>query len=62
MIVQTLLLISIINHLWFYSIKYEGEGILSFDTLDWVEENGSHTVRSPIVISLDVYELGTGLC
>ncbi|XP_023925002.2 subtilisin-like protease SBT3 [Quercus suber] len=44
-----------------YAITYEGKEQSSFGTLVWVEENGNHKVRSPIVITLDVYKTSTGL-
>ena len=44
------------------TIRHEGKEQSSFGTLVWVEENGNHKVRSPIVITLDVYKTSTGLC
>ena len=44
------------------TIRYEGKEQSSFGTLVWAEENGNHMVRSPIVITLDVYKTSTGLC
>ena len=44
------------------TITYGGKAKSSFGTLVWVEENGNRKVRSPIVISPDVYKTSTGLC
>ena len=44
------------------TITYGGKAKSSFGTLVWVEENGNHEVRTPIVISPDVYKTSTGLC
>ena len=44
------------------TIRYEGKEQSSFGTLVWVEENENHKVRSPIVVTLDVYKTSTGLC
>lgn len=37
-------------------------GQVSFGKIVWVEENGKHTVRSPIVVSPRVHAIGTSLC
>lgn len=45
-------------------INYRGdaEGEASFGELVWTEENGKHTVRSPIVVSPVVHAGDTSLC
>ena len=46
------------------TMTYKGfdDGQVSFGKIVWVEENGKHTVRCPIVVSPRVHAIGTSLC